>query len=278
MFKNMIVVIVLMLTMLVSVNANVSIVEYDKLNAIDTCVDMLDVCYTVYIIEYVVDNVIYTPVVYHTHSVDCNNVITTNNTTMIVNTIDVCATVSNDDNNNTIHATDVVDSIVYATTSATDVVVDDSAMHVDSIVHTHTSVDVYTSAVTMGAAHVVVPAATGDMYSIDYAYYTTYVPMCACVYASMHDVCVYVHAASIGCYSHATNGVYNNTIGIDKGAILLLPYRSVYIIKCICTTHLVLDRHRLKTAIFRAATRRPIVYKCRYEIFIQPKRMELFMR
>jgi hypothetical protein len=264
-----------MLTLCVNTIANVSIVDTDNINTVDTYVDAIDVCYTAYTIDYVCDYVVYTPVVYHTHSVDCNNVITTNNTM----TVDVRATVSNDDNNNTIHATDVVDSIVYATTSATDVVVDDSAMHVDSIVHTHTSVDIYTSAVCIATSVCVVDAPIAEQYDVEYAYYTVHVPMCACAYASMHDVCVYVHAASIGCYSHATNGVYNNTIGIGEGAILLLlPYRSVYILKCVCTTHIVLDRHRLKTAIQLAVYRRPYVYKCAYYLFTQPKRMELFMR
>ena len=294
MFKNLVLAIVIILTMCVSSIANVSIVEYDKLNTVDTCVDMLDVCYTAYIIEYVSDYVIYTPVVYHTCNVVNNN--TTNNTTMVASATTHSATVSN--NNTThahaTHATSVVDSIVYThDATATDVVyattihtnsVVDNSIHTTSVVDTHTSIDTYTSAVCIATSACVVDAPIAEQYSIDYAYYTTYVPMCACVYAS--DACAYATA--------------NNATRIDKGAILLLldcaicsssyyatsmraillllPWRSVYIMKCICTTHIVLDRHRLKTAIIKAVYRRPHVYKCAYYLFTQPKRMELFMR
>ena len=254
MFKLMIVVIVLMLTC-VSINANVSFITIDNSSVNDTCVDMrVDATHDSYTIEYVQDHVVYTPVYANNDVVNNNNNITNNNTTMIVNTIDSNDTVSNNNNNTThahataTHATHIVDSIVYTHTTTATVVHTATAMHVDSIhtttsIHT-TSIDVHTSAVTIATSACVHDAPISEQYSIDYTYYTQYVPsMQSSMYATT-DACMYAMCAcaytttSIGEYSPSTSDTSNSTITIVGSgcSILRLPYRAMRVIKRIDTS------------------------------------------
>ena len=274
MLKHLVLTLVLLLTITVSINANVNIYHHIDINTYDVLdVDVataLDVC----VVEYVGEQVVYTPA-----SVWWSN--------SRVSSVDMCVNqVTNINNNNTI-ANDtvyVVDAIIAIDNDVVEYTYNDSIVN-DSVYTTtpvvlHVGLAVATTASDNAhvaeQASVVEHAMYADVYTIDYTYYTVVVPSTAsdsvyvdatvCVYAC-NDACACIVDTYIACCAVEHSNTINPSIWVAvETTNLALPYRGLSVTKKWDVGCNVRAGTQLKLLILKSAIKRYYIYNGLFSI------------